>query len=133
MPLSVSEDLPKQTSIALITGDATVLSVFSVGGWIFHRVPGPPVLELARIGLPFFFGYFLVAFSIGALSVPASLGLFFQRSVAAWAIGIGAGVLGRILVEGRPPIATFVYVTMAFTGLLFLAWRGAYWALGRHQ
>ena len=125
----MAEDLPTQTSTALFAGDAAVLILFTVGGWIFHRVPGPPVLELARIGLPFFFGYFLVAFSIGALSVPASLGPFFQRSVAAWAIGIGAGVLGRILVEGRPPIATFVYVTMAFTGLLFLAWRGAYWGI----
>lgn len=115
----------------LLVGDALVLLVFSLGGIAFHRVPGSAWLQLWRIGLPFALGYFLVAGMLGALR-PTVVGLeFARRSAAAWVVGIGLGVLLRVIIEGRTPIPSFLLVTFLFTGTLLLTWRGLYWSLSR--
>ncbi len=131
MTPGVLGEQPTKISIALLVGDVTVLSLFTLGGWLFHRVPGMLIPELARIGLPFFVGYFLVAFSIDALKRPVSFVAFWKRTLCAWGIGIGMGIVLRTILEGRPPITSFVYVTMIFTGVLLFAWRCVYWALSR--
>jgi hypothetical protein len=102
-----------------------VLLAFSLGGLLFHKVPGPWYAELARIGLPYLLGYFSVARLLGADRRPQD-GKFALRSVTAWALGIGLGVLLRVVVQGRIPATSFVVVTYAFTGLLLALWRGAY-------
>ena len=115
----------------LLIGDSLVLLVFSLGGLTFHRVSGSVWIEIARIGLPFVLGYFLVAGILGALR-PTTVGKEFAgRSVTAWFVGIGLGVLLRIIIEGRVPIPSFLLVTFLFTGTLLLTWRGLYWRLSR--
>lgn len=112
-------------------GDGLVLLAFSLGGMAFHRVPGNPLLELVRIGLPFAIGYFVVAYLLGGTRWDASGYRFAGRTLGSWLLGIGLGVLLRVAVEGRPPIFSFVTVTMAFTGSLLVIWRGAYWWVRR--
>jgi hypothetical protein len=115
----------------LLFGDGLVLLAFSLGGMAFHHVPGNPVVELIRIGLPFAIGYFLMAHLLGGTRWDASGRKFAGRTLGSWLVGIGLGVLLRVVVEGRPPILSFVLVTFAFTGTLFVLWHGAYWWVRR--
>ncbi len=114
---------------ALLLGDSLALLVFTLGGIVFHRVPGPVVAQAARIGLPFMAGYLLTAFLLGAMRRPASGKIFAARSALAWMAGIALGVLLRVVVEGHLPIVPFVLVTLAFNGGLLMLWRAVYWRL----
>lgn len=114
-------------SHALLVGDSLVLLAFTLGGMAFHSVPGTVGSQAARIAAPFFLGYFLVAYLLGALRVGGGGWEFTFRSAGAWLAGIGLGVLLRIALEGRLPVGSFVMVTFAFTGALLLGWRALYW------
>jgi uncharacterized membrane protein AbrB (regulator of aidB expression) len=112
-----------------------VLLIFTAGGMVFHQLSGPWVGHLARIGLPFLIGYFVVAHLLRAMQWDPSGTLFMGRSALAWLLGIGVGVTLRISVEGRAPIASFVVVTYLFNGLLLLGWRliGWWWWTARRS
>lgn len=123
--------VPAKMSLWLLLGDALVLALFSAGGLAFHSVSGAAFVELTRIGAPFALGYFLVAHLLQATRWDAAPARFMGRSAAAWLLGIGLGILLRIVVEGRVPIASFLAVTYAFTGALLLGWRAVYWTAAR--
>ena len=126
----MSQSTPKAPfSTALLLGDGLALLVFTVGGIVFHHVPGQVLAQAARIGLPFLVGYLLTAFLLGAMRRPASGKLFAARSVLALVAGIALGVLLRMVVEGHPPTVSFVLVTLAFNGSLLMLWRAVYWRL----
>ncbi len=115
-------------SSALIAGDAVILLAFTIGGMSFHRSPDGFVLaRVLEILLPFALSYLGVAYAVGAFQDRADGKSFALRSAAAWLPGILGGVLLRSLLLGRPPIPSFVGITLVFTGVCFLLWRATYW------
>lgn len=122
-------------SAALIAGDAVVLLAFTLGGMAFHRSPdGFVVARVLEILVPFALSYLGVGLAVGAFDKRTDGKSFSLRSAAAWLLGIPGGMLLRSLFLGRPPLASFLGVTLAFTGLCFLLWRATYWlAWGRRQ
>ncbi len=108
-----------------------VLLLFSLGGMAFHKVDGLWVGQLFRIGWPFFVGYFAAAAIMGAW-LPNDFGKrYFQNGTLAWLVGIGLGILLRMISTGRIPLTSFIAVTFTFTGILFLLWRFLYRAIRR--
>lgn len=121
--------------LTLLAGDLSVLLAFTFGGMAFHRSPeGFAAARVLEILLPFAVGYLSAGAALGAFRSPPSGGSFALRSAAAWLVGIVLGVLLRSLLLGRPPILSFVLVTLLFTGVCFGVWRGLYWLLwGRSE
>ena len=114
----------------LVVGDLAILAAFTAGGISFHQVEGSAVAEFVRIGWPFFTGYVVAALLSGAWRGVWGKELF-VRGLSAWLVGIGLGVLLRIVETSRLPVPSFVLVTFLFTGLLFTLWRALYVGLAR--
>lgn len=112
----------------LVWGDLVILTIFTAGGMAFHEVEGSWAAEFFRIGWPFFVGYVLCAASLGAWSDGSRRELA-RRGGLTWLVGIGLGLLLRIVQTSRVPVMSFVLITFAFTGLCFFLWRGFYLAL----
>ena len=115
----------------LVVGDVFVLLAFAGGGVSFHEVEGAIVWELLRIVLPFWIGYFAIAWGFEALESQESGKQFAWRSVASWLLGMGAGLFLRGMQRGSPPDLPFVTVALIFTALCFGVWRSLYWWISR--
>lgn len=118
--------MTKALSPPLVVGDLVILLLFSLGGMTFHKVEGLWIGQLFRIGWPFFVGYFAAAVTLGAWRASDFGKSYFQSGASAWLVGIGLGLLLRVVSTGRVPLTSFMVVTFTFTGILFLLWRLLY-------
>ena len=123
--------MTKALSAPLVLGDVVILLLFSLGGMAFHKVDGLWVGQLFRIGWPFFTGYIVAAVTLGAWINHDFGKRYFQSGAWAWIVGIGLGILLRVVSTGRVPLTSFIVVTFTFTGLLFLLWRLLYRTIRR--
>ena len=113
--------------VGLMVGDLFILLSFALGGVVFHHVPGNPLGEVLRIGLPFIVGYLALGALLGALRWRPSLLSYAARGGLAWLLGMGAGFGLRALTSAGPPHPIFVQIAMTYTASLLLLWRGSYW------
>jgi hypothetical protein len=103
---------------AAAAADAVGIVIFAVVGLISHRASAG---AFAHDALPLLGGWFAVALATRLYARP-SVGRF----LAAWLIGITAGVLVRALILGRHlggKEAAFLAVSLVFTLLFVLAGR----------
>lgn len=117
----------------LVLGDVAVLVAFAAGGVSFHEVEGSIVSELLRIVLPFWIGYFAIAWGFEALEVRGSGKDFAWRSSVSWFVGMLCGLFLRGMQRGSPPDLPFVTIALIFTAVCFALWRGLFWWLVRRS
>ncbi len=114
-------------------GDAIVFVIFALLGRSSHGLDGEqPLLAAARVALPFFIGWLLVAPWLGALRIQPPLAMA-QRTLLAWVLALPVGLGLRWIQLGRPSPLSFALVTFLTVAALLLIWRGSYswWALRR--
>ena len=118
----------------LLSGDVLALLAFVLVGLSSHQMTSNVAANLMRIAAPLLIGWFAVAPLIGAyrLPGPGTRGAFLLRSVLAWPLGIGVGLLLRNTVFGSPFSPVFAIITLGFTGLFLLGWRALFvWLFAR--
>jgi len=116
--------------VKLAVGDVIAVSLFAPIGLLSHD-EGITLAGLARNVLPVAIGFIAAALVVGTWRRPG-----WKTLVAAWLLGITAGVLVRaaILDHGYGKTTfTFLAVTLVVTGLLLAAWRGCVWFLARQR
>ncbi len=104
----------------LPVADALAIVAFATVGLLSHD-HALSLSGYARDALPLLAGWFAAALVVGTYRRPSR-----RTLLAAWAIGIPLGVLGRALVLGRSldgDQLVFLAITLAFTLLFVLAFR----------
>ncbi len=118
----------------LVVIDLLILLAFSYGGVKYHYDSAGMWLEVARVIAPFLVGFAIVGWALQAYRLPGSGSVFLGRSLGVWSLGMGAGLIFRGLQRGVFPDAQFIWIALAFTGVLMLLGRGGYWLFrGRRQ
>ena len=110
----------------LVAGDVLALVAVVLVGLSSHRQLGQLLPDLARVATPFVLGWLVAAGLAGVYRTGLRRGDFMLRSVAAWAGGVGLGLLLRNTVFGSQFSPAFAVVSYLTNGIAVLGWRAAY-------
>jgi hypothetical protein len=122
----------QKVNISLIVGDLIVLLSFVLIGRGSHGLSVADMFTGIWTALPFVLSWFLIAPWLGLYSPNISLKLskLLPRLLITWLIAVPVAHVMRALLLGRPipggiPL-TFVLVSLAYIGVVMLAWRFGY-------
>lgn len=133
--MRLTRNVPRGSIAILAIGDVVAVLVFVLVGLENHRMTSNLLFNVVRIAAPFLIGWFVVAPFTGAFSRPLlhRPGAFMLRSVLTWLVGIGIGLVLRNTIFGEDFSRVFAIVTLVFTGIFILSWRGLFALVSRRR
>jgi hypothetical protein len=116
-----------RTQIILALGDASIFIFFAAAGRAAHGLPpgDSPLLAVLGVAAPFAMSWYIVAFLLGVYHHTAlnPLSRLLTRTLLAWIIACGLGLIVRSLLSQSPIIPAFALTTFSINAALLLGWR----------